>query len=66
MMDDVYGIEPEGRADTLIETLFNTHCMGCPHYDKTDHMCKRLLCDHAVQLKTLMKSPSIRCPMELW
>lgn len=66
MMDDVYGIEPEGRADTLIETLFSTHCAGCPYYDKTDHMCKKMLCDFAVQLKTLMKNPDTRCPLELW
>ena len=66
MMDDVYGVEPEGRADTLIETMFNTYCSGCPHFDKDDHMCKKLLCDHAIQIKTLMKNPDIHCPLELW
>jgi hypothetical protein len=66
LMDDVFGIEPDGRTDELINQLFETHCKECSSFDATDHMCKKLLCDNAIQIKTLMKNPSLSCPMEKW
>jgi predicted metal-binding protein len=66
LMDDVFGIEPDGRAGETINQLFETHCKECQSYDATDRMCKKLLCDNAIQIKTLMKNPSISCPMEKW
>lgn len=66
LMDDVFGIEPDGRADGVIDQLVETHCKECQDYDATDHMCKKLRCDNAIQIKTLMKNPSLSCPMEKW
>ena len=66
LMDDIFGIEPDGRADETVNQLFETHCKECQSYDATDHMCKKLLCDCAVQIKTLMKNPTVSCPMEKW
>lgn len=66
LMDDVFGIDPDGRADALIDQLVETHCKECQDYDATDHMCKKLRCDNAIQIKTLMKNSSLTCPMEKW
>ena len=66
LMDDVFGIEPDGRADTMIDQLVETHCKKCEGYDAADHMCKKQCCDSAIQIKTLMKNPSVTCPMEKW
>ena len=66
LMDDVFSIEPDGRADELIDQLVEIHCKECPNYDATDRMCKKLRCDNAIQIKTLMKNPSVSCPMGRW
>lgn len=66
LMDDVFSIESGGRAEVTINQLVETHCKECSSYDEVDHMCKKLLCDHAIQIKTLMKNPSTSCPMGRW
>jgi hypothetical protein len=66
LMDDVFCIEPDGRSDEVINQLVETHCKECSSYDTTDHMCKKQCCDNAIQIKTLMKNPTISCPMEKW
>lgn len=66
MKDDVFAVELDERLAEVIVQLFEKHCESCIHYSKQDSMCGKLRCDYAIPIKTLMRNPNIKCPLELW
>lgn len=66
MADDVYNVKLDERSDQTVVHIFNNHCEKCSHYSKKDGMCIQLTCEYAIPIKSLMRNPSIHCPLRLW